>query len=68
MNSVVYLVFLVTIQVRLDKFKMTDRVVALIDMDCFYCQVEDRLNPDLKGKPSAVVQYNDWKGGGIIGK
>jgi len=45
---------------------MTDRVVALIDMDCFYCQVEDRLNPDLKGKPSAVVQYNDWKGGGII--
>ena len=47
---------------------MTDRVVALIDMDCFYCQVEDRLNPDLKGKPSAVVQYNDWKGGGIIGK
>ncbi|CAH2074664.1 unnamed protein product, partial [Iphiclides podalirius] len=35
-------------------------------MDCFYCQVEEKLNPDLKGKPIAVVQYNPWKGGGII--
>ena len=45
---------------------MTDRIIALVDMDCFYCQVESRLKPDLKGKPSAVVQYNAWKGGGII--
>jgi DNA polymerase eta len=44
----------------------TERVVALIDMDCFYCQVESRLNPELTGKPMAVVQYNAWKGGGII--
>ncbi|KAL4714155.1 hypothetical protein ACJJTC_008509 [Scirpophaga incertulas] len=43
-----------------------NRIVALIDMDCFYCQVEEKLNPDLKGKPIAVVQYNPWKGGGII--
>ncbi|XP_035435962.2 DNA polymerase eta [Spodoptera frugiperda] len=43
-----------------------NRVVVLIDMDCFYCQVEEKLNPELKGKPIAVVQYNPWQGGGII--
>ncbi|XP_014286764.1 DNA polymerase eta isoform X5 [Halyomorpha halys] len=45
---------------------MTERVISLIDMDCFYCQVEARLNPSLKGHPMAVIQYNQWKGGGII--
>ncbi|XP_063931236.1 DNA polymerase eta [Zophobas morio] len=44
----------------------TSRVVVLIDMDCFYCQVEEKLNPKLKDKPIAVVQYNAWRGGGII--
>ncbi|KAB0792064.1 hypothetical protein PPYR_14025 [Photinus pyralis] len=44
----------------------TDRVVVLVDMDCFYCQVEENLDPQLKGKPLAVVQYNTWRGGGII--
>ncbi|CAK1552634.1 unnamed protein product [Leptosia nina] len=43
-----------------------NKIVVLIDMDCFYCQVEENLNPELKGKPIAVVQYNPWKGGGII--
>ncbi|XP_035899540.1 DNA polymerase eta [Anopheles stephensi] len=43
-----------------------DRVVVLVDMDCFYCQVEEKLNPAIAGKPIAVVQYNPWQGGGII--
>uniref|UniRef100_A0AAG5D1G6 DNA polymerase eta n=1 Tax=Anopheles atroparvus TaxID=41427 RepID=A0AAG5D1G6_ANOAO len=43
-----------------------DRVVVLVDMDCFYCQVEEKLTPEIKGKPIAVVQYNPWQGGGII--
>lgn len=41
-----------------------DRVVVLIDMDCFYCQVEEKLDPKLEGEPIAVVQYNAWRGGG----
>uniref|UniRef100_A0A182VR94 DNA polymerase eta n=1 Tax=Anopheles minimus TaxID=112268 RepID=A0A182VR94_9DIPT len=43
-----------------------DRVVVLVDMDCFYCQVEEKLNPAIRGKAIAVVQYNPWQGGGII--
>ena len=43
-----------------------DRVVALIDMDCFYVQVEERNNVENRGKPGCVVQYKAWKGGGII--
>ena len=41
-----------------------NRVVVLVDMDCFYCQVEVRLQPEHRGKPLAVVQYNAWRGGG----
>ncbi|KAM5325543.1 DNA polymerase eta isoform 1-T2 [Glossophaga mutica] len=43
-----------------------DRIVALVDMDCFFVQVEQRQNPHLRNKPCAVVQYKSWKGGGII--
>ncbi len=32
------------------------RIIAHIDLDCFYVQVERSLNPDLKDKPVAVVQ------------
>ncbi|KAG7198660.1 hypothetical protein KM043_006017 [Ampulex compressa] len=43
-----------------------ERIIVLIDMDCFFCQVETKLQPEFKGKPLAVVQYNQWKLGGII--
>ena len=36
--------------------------VGFIDMDCFYVAVEQKLNPALKGKPTAVVQYQAWRG------
>lgn len=35
--------------------KITDRVVAHIDMDCFFVSVALRNNPELKGKPVAVA-------------
>ncbi|GFR09512.1 DNA polymerase eta [Trichonephila clavata] len=35
-------------------------------MDCFYVQVEQKRCPEYLDKPCAVVQYNTWKGGGII--
>ncbi|KAI4371218.1 hypothetical protein MLD38_019481 [Melastoma candidum] len=42
------------------------RVIAHVDLDCFYVQVEQRKRPELRGVPAAVVQYNSWKGGGLI--
>ena len=41
-----------------------DRIIALIDMDCFYVQVEENEQPEYKGKPCGVAQYNPYKGGG----
>ncbi|XP_008554583.1 DNA polymerase eta [Microplitis demolitor] len=43
-----------------------DRIVVLIDMDCFFCQVEVKLAPELKGKPLAVIQYSSFGPGSII--
>ncbi|CAG0886341.1 unnamed protein product [Cyprideis torosa] len=47
-------------------FPAASRIVVLVDMDCFYVQVEERLQPEFKGKPAVVVQYRTFKGGGII--
>ena len=58
-----------TVHNTLSYRKMTDgrdRVVALVDMDCFFVQVEQRQNPHLRNKPCAVVQYASWKGGGSV--
>ncbi|XP_044008420.1 DNApol-eta-like [Aphidius gifuensis] len=46
--------------------KIKDRIVVLIDMDCFFCQVEAKLNPALQGKPLAVVQYGSFGPSSII--
>lgn len=42
---------------------MSERVVVLVDMDCFYVQVEQQLAPETRSLPCAVVQYNTWRGG-----
>ena len=39
-----------------------EKVIALIDMDCFYVQCEQRLAPEFWCHPCAVAQYNSWKG------
>ncbi|KAL3123327.1 hypothetical protein niasHT_006025 [Heterodera trifolii] len=36
----------------------TIRVIALIDMDAFYTQVEEREQPHLRGRPLAVVPFS----------
>ncbi|XP_035212812.1 DNA polymerase eta-like [Stegodyphus dumicola] len=47
-------------------FKNGERVIVLVDMDCFYVQVEQKLCSEYQNKPCAVVQYKSWKGGSII--
>lgn len=43
-----------------------NRVVVLIDMDCFYVQVEQVEQPEYLGKPCGVAQYNKFKGGRFV--
>ena len=38
------------------------KVIAHIDMNCFYASVEEKYNPELKGKPLAIageVKFRD---------
>ncbi|CAF0854622.1 unnamed protein product [Brachionus calyciflorus] len=46
--------------------RLNERVICLIDMDCFYVQVEEIEQPEFRGKPCGVSQYNPYKGGGLI--
>jgi DNA polymerase eta len=41
-----------------------ERIICLIDMDCFYVQVEEVEAPEYRGKPCGVSQYNPYRGGG----
>ncbi|VDM52499.1 unnamed protein product [Angiostrongylus costaricensis] len=43
-----------------------DRVIGLIDMDCFYAQVEQRERPELWNTPVAVVQHAGEGNPGLI--
>lgn len=36
--------------------ELGERVIAHVDLDCFYVQVERSINPSLLNKPVAVVQ------------
>ncbi|KAJ0018145.1 hypothetical protein Pint_11965 [Pistacia integerrima] len=42
------------------------KIIAYVDMDCLDVQMEQRKQLHLRGLPSAVVQYNEWKDGDLI--
>lgn len=44
---------------------MDFRTIVLIDMDCFYAQIEQRIRPELYGTPVAVSQVTGTSNPGL---
>jgi hypothetical protein len=42
-----------------DRDENDDRVILHLDLDCFFVQVEQKRNPNIKGKPVVVQQHQD---------
>ena len=42
------------------------RKIIHIDMDCFYAAIEERDNPDLRGRPVGVTSVHQFAG--VIGR
>ena len=46
---------------------MADRIVLLVDMDAFFAQIEERENPQFRGKPLVVgADPKQGKGRGVV--
>ena len=54
---------LISFKIIMEGSARSELVVVLVDMDCFYVQVEQQLAPEMRNLPCAVVQYSSRRGG-----